>query len=153
LPLLDDARLARDVVELVGFAQDDDARLVRLGFLDAHRRVGADDDLVADACLARGSTVEADDARPRLALDDVGGEALAVVDVVDLDMLVDEQAGGADQVRVDCQRALIMEVAFGDCGAMQLAAQKRDEQSLGFQLNSGLLRSYPVTCAIQSVRL
>ncbi len=95
-----------------------------------HLRVGADDDLVADAGLAGRGAVEADDARAGLALDDVGGEALAVVDVVDLDVLVDEQTRLADQVSVDRERALIVQVALGDGGAVQLASQNLYEHSV-----------------------
>ena len=61
------------------------------------------------------------------AFDDVGGEALAVVDVVDFDVLVRQEAGGLDEVSVDLQRALVVQVAFGNGRAVQLAPQHRDE--------------------------
>ena len=61
--------------------------------------------------------------RARAPFDDVGREALAVVDVVDLDVLVRQEAGGLDEVGIDLQRALVVQVAFGDGGAVQLAPQ------------------------------
>ncbi len=64
---------------------------------------------------------------PARPFDDVRREALAVIDVVDLDVLVRQKAGGFDEVAVDLQRALVVQVAFGDGGPVQFAPQHGDE--------------------------
>src|SRR5690606_29739329 len=63
--------------------------------------VGADDQPVADLGLVGGGAVDRDDARAGFAANGVGGEALAVVDVVDLDLLVFADAGHVQPVAVD----------------------------------------------------
>ena len=53
-------------------------------------------------------------ARAALAGDRVGLEAGAVVDVHDVDLLVLEDVGGLQQVRVDRDRPDVVQVAVGD---------------------------------------
>src|SRR5262245_54288224 len=96
-----DAGFGRDLVELVAGGQEHDCGLVDLGLFERHLRVGTDDDLVAEGSPARGGAIETDDAGARRTLDHVGREALAVVDVVDLDVLVRQQAGRSDEIRID----------------------------------------------------
>src|SRR5690606_25316078 len=71
----------------------------QLGF--AVMGIGADDQAMANAGLVRGGAVDRDDLRAFLAADGVGGEALAVVDVVDLDLFVFTNAGQIQPVAVD----------------------------------------------------
>src|SRR3990172_9065155 len=61
-------------------------------FLLVVRRVIGDDDPVPLAYLARGGAVQADHPRIALSLDDVGGEPVPVVDVVDVDLFVLHQS-------------------------------------------------------------
>ena len=55
--------------------------------------VGADDQAMTDTGLVSSGTVDRDDLRTFLAADGVGGEALAIVDVVDLDLFIFTDAG------------------------------------------------------------
>ena len=56
-------------------------------------RVGTNDHSMTHAGLVRGGAVDGNDLRAFLAADGIGSEALAVVDVVDLDLLVFADAG------------------------------------------------------------
>ena len=98
--------------------------LVRVVDVDDDRRVGlevalvvggerGDDHLVALVDEQRGGAVHLDLARAGLALDRVGDEARAVVDVPDVYLLVDEQVGLAHQLGVDRDRADVVGVAPG----------------------------------------
>ena len=106
---------------------NDDARLVLLGFIRRHLSIGADDQLVADAGLAGRRAIEADHAGAALAFDDIGREAFAVVDVVDLDTFVEQQARRIDQILVDRDRAFIMEIALRNGGAVHFAFEHREK--------------------------
>src|SRR3990172_2145984 len=62
---------------------------VKVGeFMRVQYRIGGDDDAVAGAGLVRGGAVDGDDAGIVRGADGVGGEAFAVVEVVDVDLLV-----------------------------------------------------------------
>jgi len=69
-------------------------------------RIGADNQAVADTGLVSSGTVDRDDLRTFLAADGVRGEALAIVDVVDLDLFVFTDAGQVQPFAVDGRRNL-----------------------------------------------
>src|SRR5213593_4737316 len=112
-----------DLFDAVALVEQHHFRLVLARRGLAHRRIGADDQQVTDMRLARRGTVERDRARAAWRLDDVGGEALAVLHVVEVDLLVLAHVGGVQQVFVDAAAALVMQVGLGDGGAVQLGAQ------------------------------
>ena len=66
--------------------------------------------LVSSVC---GRAVYRDHTAAPLCTDGVGGEALAVVDIVDVDHLVFVNAGGIKEVLVDCAGALVMQFRMG----------------------------------------
>ena len=114
----------------------DQGRLVlgRLGFVaDA---VGADDDQVARLRAVRGGAVDRDHAAALFAADRVGDEALAVVDVVDVDLLVLADAGDVEQAAVDGARAFVVQLGVGDGGAVDLGLE--DVQLHGWAPAAGL---------------
>ena len=87
-------------------------------------RVGADDQQVLDHGLAGRRAVQADrPAAPRGA-DGVGGEALAIGDVVDLDVLEFGDSRGLEQQLIDSAGALVVEVRFGDPHAVKLGLKE-----------------------------
>src|SRR5690348_4149867 len=99
-------------------------RLEVRGFGFAQLRIGADDDDVARGCAVRGGAVDRDDAGTLVRTDRVGDEALAVVDVVDVDLLVLADAGGVEQKAVDRARTLVMQFGMGDAGAVDLGFEQ-----------------------------
>ena len=68
----------------------------------------------------RGGAVDLDVARAALPGDRVGLEAGAVVDVDNVHLLVLEDVRGLEQVRVDRDRADIVQVAVGHGGPVNL---------------------------------
>ncbi|MNR68220.1 hypothetical protein D3C85_1926490 [compost metagenome] len=66
-----------------------------------HLGEGGDDDQVAHSGAACGRSVHGNHAGAALALDRVGGEALAVVDVPDVDLFVLDDVGRFQQVLVN----------------------------------------------------
>ena len=75
----------------------------------------------------RGETgrrpVDADDPAARLALEHVGLESAATVDVADQDLLVHAETGGVEQVGVDRDRPDVVGIALGHGGAVDLAEE------------------------------
>jgi hypothetical protein len=69
-----------------------------------------------DAGLVGRRAVHGDDPRAGLGADRVGREALAAGDVVDLDLLVLEDAGELQQVGIDRARALVIELCVSHAG-------------------------------------
>src|SRR5690606_25601407 len=93
----------------------------QLGF--AVMGIGADDQAMANAGLVRGGAVDRDDLRAFLAADGVGGEALAVVDVVDLNLFVLTNAGQVQPVAVDGAGAFVIQHRVGHLGAVQFGLE------------------------------
>lgn len=116
-------RIATDFELPIVLVDEDDARVIILQFLVAVLRVGDDDHQVAGVYQARGRPVYSDDAGAAFAGDRVGGQAVAVVDIDDVDLLTLEDICGFHQVRVDGARADIVQVRLGDRGAMNLGFQ------------------------------
>jgi hypothetical protein len=96
-------------------------RLVRGDFAGFQLHEGSDDYQVALGGTARGRAVHGNHAAATLALDGVGGEAFAVVDVPDVDLLEFADAGSFQQVFVDGAGAFVVQFAVGNGGAMDLA--------------------------------
>lgn len=91
-----------------------------------HVGVGADNDEVALLREAGGGTVDADDAGILFALDGVGRETVAVVDIQDVDLLVGQNIRLIHDGAVDGYRALVMEVGLGHRGAVNFAFEHAD---------------------------
>jgi hypothetical protein len=72
-------------------------------------------------------SIHRDDAAAALALDGVGDEAFAVVDVPDVDLLVLGDVGGVQQVFVDGAGAFVVEFAVRDAGAVDLGFEQGSE--------------------------
>jgi len=85
-----------------------------------HAGVADDEQLVALHAQPRRAAVGADDPAAGLALEHVGLEARAVVEVDHLDLLVGQQVGQLEQVAVDGQAAHVPQVALGHGGAVDL---------------------------------
>ena len=116
-------RSARSREQHLGVAVDGDDRVVLVD-VDDDRRVGlevalvvgaegGDDDLVAGAGQVGGGAVDLHRARAGLAVDHVGDEAGAVVDVPDVDLLVGDQVRAGHQLGVDRDAADVVDVAVG----------------------------------------
>src|SRR3989344_5324183 len=112
-----------DFLDGIALVEQHHLGLVPSHFTFGHRGVGADDQQVADVGLAGGRAVERDDTRSTRRLDDVGGEAFAVVDVVELDVLELLHVGGVQQVFIDPARALVVQIGLGHRGAVKLGSQ------------------------------
>lgn len=108
---------------LILLVDEDDARAIILQLLCAVLRVRDDDHQVAGVYQARGRPVDSDDARSAFAGDRISGQAIAVVDVNDVDLLALENVRGLHQSRVDGARADIMQVRLRDGGSMNLRFQ------------------------------
>ena len=67
-----------------------------------------------------------DDAGTSVGLDGVGGEALAVGDVVNLDLLELDDAGGVQQPGINGAGAVVLKFGVRHARAMQLGLQQGD---------------------------
>src|SRR5690606_28233063 len=85
--------------------------------------IGTDDQAMTNAGLVRCSAVDGDDLRTFLATDGVGGEALAIVDVVDLDLFVFANAGQVQPVAVNGAGAFVVQYRVGHLGAVQFGLE------------------------------
>ncbi len=91
----------------------DDDRRVGLEVALVVGAEGGDDDLVAGPGQVGGGAVDLHRAGAGLAVDHVGDEAGAVVDVPDVDLLVGDQVGAGHQLGVDRDAADVVDVAVG----------------------------------------
>jgi len=126
--------VGEDVANFVVFVHEDDFGFVRGDFGFGQHDVGHDDDDVAFLDEPCGGTVETDDAAAAFAGDGVGFEAFAVVVVDDGDFFVNEDACGVEQVLVYGDAADVVEVGFGNGGAVYLAAEHGAEHGFPFGL-------------------
>jgi hypothetical protein len=108
----------------------DHARPVSRRFVGREPPVAGEDDEVPRLHEVRGGAVDADLARPALAGDDVRRQPRAVGHVVDVDLLVLDEAGGLREVEVDRDGADVVEVGAGDGGAMELAEEEVAQHGL-----------------------
>jgi hypothetical protein len=108
--------------DFVAGAEEDDAGLVGGDLVFGEAAVGDDDREIAGRDEARGGTVDLDFAGT--AVDDVGREAGAVVDVEDIDLLEFAEAGGLAEFAVHRDRALVFGVGGGDGGAVKLGLEE-----------------------------
>lgn len=102
------------------------------GFLCVHLRVGADNHEIAGFDEVRGGAVDADLAGVSGAGDGVGRQAGAVRDVQYVHLLVREDAGFFQKIRVDGDRPLVIQIGAGDCGAVQLGLEHCQDHGLYF---------------------
>ena len=86
-------------------------------------RIGADDQAMTDTCLVGRGTVDRNDLRTFLAADGVGGEALAVVDVIDLDLFVFADTGQVQPLAIDGAGAFVVEHRVSYLGAVQFGLE------------------------------
>ena len=105
--------MAVDGDDLVLVVDVDDDRRVGLQVALVVGAEGGDDDLVARPGQVGRGAVDLHRARAGLAVDHVGDEAGAVVDVPDVDLLVGDQVGAGHQLGVDGDAADVVHVAVG----------------------------------------
>ena len=104
-----------DAVVLV---REDNLGLETFGFFGLHHSIGHDNHLVSREKFAGSCTVEADAARMAFARDDVGLDALAVAVVDHVNLLASHQSGSLHQFLVNRNATHIVQIGFGDGGAM-----------------------------------
>src|SRR5215469_3476130 len=109
---------------MVVLVEVDEARFVVHGFRRVHLAIAADDDAVTGLGAVRRGAVDGDDARARFGPHGIGGEALAVGDVVDLDLLVVEHAGGLQQLAVDGAGAFVIELRMSHAGTVEFRLEE-----------------------------
>ena len=120
------------VFDPVFFIEQQDRGPEVFGFLRVHLRVGADDDQVSRFDEVRGGAVDADLAGVAGAGDGVGRQAGAIGDVQYVHLLVRKDAGFFEQGGVDGDRALVIQIGAGDCGAVQLGLEQGQDHGLYF---------------------
>ena len=64
---------------------------------------------ITDMNQSRGGPVEADDTRASLAADGIGRETIAIVDIVDVDLLPFHNVGRLHEQRINRDAAFIMQ--------------------------------------------
>lgn len=97
---------------------EDDDGFVLGGLVFVDHRVCGDDDFVAGLDASRRGAVERDFARG--AIDDIGREACAVGDVIDIDAFPRDDMGAAAQIGIDRNRPLVVEVGTSHRRAVNL---------------------------------
>src|SRR3989304_1069161 len=117
--------IAGDAGHLVARVDVNQRRPVRARLSLVELNVAEDDDAVSHGDEVGGGAVDADDARAGLALDGVGLEAGAVLDVQDVHLLEREDIGGAHKLGVDGDAALVVDVRLRNGGAVDLALEHR----------------------------
>src|ERR1700730_2250688 len=90
-------------------------------FILAVAGIGRDDEQVSDHCLACGGTIQRDLPAFSTSSNCVGAEALAIVDVIYLDILELANPRCIQQHRVDPARPLVMEIRSCDSHPMELS--------------------------------
>src|SRR3990170_446167 len=110
----------RDAVLVVDVDQPWDAGP---GFLLGEGSIAEDDDEVAPLHQSGRRAVDDHLAGAASALDDVGLEAIAVVDVQHVHLLVFEKAGGLHEFLIEGDAALVVEVRPGDPRPVNLALE------------------------------
>ena len=108
---------------LVVLVDENYPRAVISQFFVAVLRIRDDDHQVTWVDEPRGRTIDSNDARPAFAGDRIRGQAIAVVDVNDVDLLALENVRGLHQSRVDGAGADIMQVRLRDGGSVNLGFQ------------------------------
>lgn len=97
---------------MIAVVDENDGRPMILCFFGCHAGVGGDDDFVAGLHAAGGGAIECD--FTLFSGDDIGAEALTVVDVVDIDFFPGEDAGGLNELLVDRYGSLIIDIGACD---------------------------------------
>ena len=108
---------------LVVLIHEDDAGVIILQVFWGELGITDDDHQVARADQARGGAIDADDTGSPLTGDHVGGQAIAVVDIHDVDLLPLEQIRGLHEVCINGAGAHIVEIRLGDGGPVDFGFQ------------------------------
>lgn len=124
---------------LILLVDEDDARAIIVQLLCAVLRISDDDHQVTRVYQARGRPVDSDDARPAFAGDRISGQAIAVVDVNDVDLLALENVRGLHQRGVDGARADIMQVRLRDGGSVNLGFQHGTQHGTYLSRRGGVM--------------
>lgn len=80
----------------------------------AHLHVRADNQQIADAGAAGRRAVDGNNARAAFGGDGVGRKTLTVINVINIDSFIFQNAGGIQKILVDGAGAFIMQVCLGD---------------------------------------
>jgi len=115
-----------------------------------HLGEGRDDEQVAHAGAACGRAVHRDHAAAALALDGVGDEAFAVVDVPDVNLFVFADVGGVEQVFVDGAGAFVVQFALRGGHAVDLGLEQGAVHGGAFQWLTGGTRMVGAAGAARS---
>lgn len=108
---------------LVVLVNEDDARVIILQLVLAEDAVADDDDQITRADQARSRAVDADDSGATVTSDGIGGQAIAIVDVNNVDLFAFKNVGGFHQIGVDGARANVVQVSLRDGGSVDLGFQ------------------------------
>ena len=97
--------------------------------------ITADYDHVTGANQMGSCSVDADDSRVGSTFNGVRRQAIAVGDVINLDLLVLNDVGQFHQLDVDRHASLVMQLGLSDGGSMDLRFQENSVHALGFNNN------------------
>ena len=84
----------------------------------------ADDDEIPRIDQMRRRTVDADRTSARFTRNRIRDQAVAVVDIEDVNLLVFDDVGGPHQVGVDGHASLVMQLRIGDGRSMNLGLEQ-----------------------------
>ena len=91
-----------------------------LGLLEIHQGIRHDDNQIVNLYFASSSSVKADATCSTLALDDVGLQALTVIDVEYLNLLAFNHTCGVHQILVNGDTTHIVKIRLSNSDAMNL---------------------------------
>ena len=97
---------------------EDDFGCVGLSFLIVEFGVAADDDEVAYVYEPCGGAVKADCSGAWCTGDGISGEAIAIIDIVDVDLFPFADIGGLHEDGVDGDGAFVVEAGIGNGSAV-----------------------------------
>lgn len=89
-----------------------------LSFLFGEIGIAADDDEVPDVYESSSGAVKTDCTGVWSAGDGIGGESIAVIDVVDIDLFPFADIGGLHKDRVDGDGAFVVQAGIGNSNAV-----------------------------------
>ena len=112
---------------------------VRLAFFIRVLCIAADDHKVADMNQARGSAVETHDTGTSLAADGVRCEAIAIVDVVDINLFPFDNVGCFHQQRVQRDAAFVVQAGIRDSRTMDFGFEQDSFHSASGSQSRGQL--------------
>jgi hypothetical protein len=102
---------------------------VTLAFFIGELCIAADDHKVTDLDQASGGSVEAHDARAAFAADGVSRQAIAVVDVVNINLFPFDDVGRFHQQRVQRNAAFVVQTGIRDSRTMDFGFEQHSVHS------------------------